>query len=196
MKKAILVLAGLLVLTLAVGAFGETAVKMKVSGPGVINDSTLKAGEKVSFEIYSCNDTLRTGMSLGFVFKSPDIKAVKHIIDSGKGLNPRGDIKGYNGWQDKSVWDMQGMAAVERDWDDALPELIGFGAVAVKQGYKPEAEMTHKLSIEMIVPTPGTLIVDSAFFPPGGEWIFASPEYIAKPVTPKWSGPYKFSVVK
>ncbi|MDH4157525.1 MAG: hypothetical protein OEW00_09660 [candidate division Zixibacteria bacterium] len=196
MKKVAILLTGFLVLTLAAAAFSATAVSMKVTGPGVVNDTTLKAGEKVSFDIYTTTDTLRTGFTLGFTIKSSDIKKVVHVSDSGKGLNANGDIKGYNGWQDKSIWDLQGVFAVERDWDGQLPDLIGFGGVAVKIGYRKEVEPSKKLSFELVVPETGTLVVDSAFFPPGGEWIFSAPEEIELLHVPAWDGPHKFKIVK
>ncbi len=196
MKKVAILLAGFLVLALAAAAFSETAVSMKVTGPGVVNDTTLKAGEKVSFDIYTTTDTLRTGFTLGFTIKSPSIKKVIHVPDSGKGLNANGDIKGFNGWHDKSIWDLQGVFAVERDWDGQLPDLIGFGGVAVKIGYHKEVEPSKKLSFELVVPEPGTLVVDSAFFPPGGEWIFSAPENIELLHVPAWDGPHKFKVIK
>ena len=181
MKKngCILVVIGLLLL--AVSAAAENSVTMKVSGPGVINDSTLKVGEKVTFEIYTSTDTTRTGFTLGFALKSDDI-------------NANGDIKGYAGWQDKSVWDLAGVFAVERDWDGRVPELIGFGGISVKKHYHKELEPTMKLSFDVIIPEAGTLVVDSSFFPPGGGWFYSAPKHIELLTSPKWDGPHVFKV--
>src|SRR5262249_50217551 len=108
------------------------SMKMKLSGPGAVNDSTSKAGQPVSVDIYMTNDTTREGFSFGFTFKSETIKKIIHPnADSGKPValatSKRGDIKGFNGWQDKSVWDFGGVYVVEKDWDGVMPELIGFG---------------------------------------------------------------------
>jgi hypothetical protein len=180
------------VFLLATAAWGaSTLVSVKVSGPGVVNDSTLKANEKVSVDIYFDNDTIWKGFSLGFKLVSMDIKHVVHVVDSGKGVNERGDIKAFNGWQDNSVWDFGGLYVVERDWDGKLPDLLGFGGVSVKRHFGPTKESQKNLSFDIIISEPGTLVVDSAFYPPGGKWMFSLPSY-----TPKWAGPYRFKVVK
>ncbi|MCK4632986.1 MAG: hypothetical protein KAT79_06915 [candidate division Zixibacteria bacterium] len=191
-KACILAVVGLMLL--AVSAASENSVTMKVSGPGVVNDSTLKVGEKVTFEIYTTTEKKRTGFTLGFALKSDDIKSVIHVADSGNGLNANGDIKGYEGWQDKSVWDLAGVFAVERDWDGQVPELIGFGGISVKMGYLEELEPTKKLTFDIIVPEAGTLVVDSSFFPPGGGWYYSAPKHVELLTSPKWDGPHVFKV--
>ncbi|MFQ5499181.1 MAG: hypothetical protein ACE5FH_05885 [Candidatus Zixiibacteriota bacterium] len=182
-------------LGLAAATSQAASVRLEISGPGAVNDSTIKANEKVSVELWFTNDSIRTGFTLGFAIKSPDIKKVIHLADSGNGLNENGDIKGFGGWQDRSVWDLGGIYTVERDWDGQVPELIGFGGVCVKQRYKPH-ELEKHLSFDLVVPSPGTLVIDSAFYPPGGKWLYSSPVSIAAPVSPDWSGPYKYTVIK
>ncbi|MFQ5453865.1 MAG: hypothetical protein ACE5D6_06730 [Candidatus Zixiibacteriota bacterium] len=177
-------------LVLFISSASTATVSLKVSGPGAINDSTIKVGEKVSIDVYFVNKSNYKGFSLGFKFTSPDIKNVTHIADSGKGLNNNGDIKGYNGWNDKSIWDFGGVYTVEKNWDGKLPELIGFGGLSIKKGYSPH-ELAKNLSIEMQFNETGSVIVDSTFFPPSGKWMFAPPTYI-----PQWEGPYTFKVVK
>jgi hypothetical protein len=170
------------------------SISMKLSGEGAVNDSTIKAGQPVSLDIYIMNDSVYTGFSFGFKLTSKDIKKIGHPADSGKGLNEKGDIRGYNGWEDKSIWNYGGVFVVDRDWDGEMPELIGFGGIAVQQDYKPH-EKQKCLSIDLLIPTPGMITVDSSFYPPGGRWLFAGP----KPGTseePAWGGPYTFNVVK
>ncbi len=163
-------------------------VTVKASGPGAINDSTIKVGEKVDIDIYFSNDKPRKGFSVGFQLSSPDIKQIQHVPDSGFEKYP--DLKGYNGWQDKSVWDLNGiMISAKSDWDGKLPDMIGLGGVTVKQRFQPQ-EAKKVLSINLIIPEPGTLVVDSAYYPPGGYWKYADNEL------PNWKGPYKFKVVK
>ena len=185
------------VLCLAVAAVTASAatVSVKLSGPGAVNDSTIKAGEKVSIDVWVENDVTRAGFTLGFKMTSPDIKQIVHPADSGNGLNDRGDIKGHNGWHDASVWDIFGVMAVESDWDGALPDTVGFGGLAQKTGCVPH-KSEKKLSWDVIVSTPGTLVVDSSFFPPGGKWLFSSASTADSSHAPVWKGPYKFKVVK
>ncbi len=176
------------------GSVWAGSVGIKISGPGAVNDSTIKAGEKVSVDIYVANDTVFTGFSLGFKLVSPTIKEIIHVADSGNGLNDRGDVKGHNGWEDKSVWDFGGVFAVETDWDGKLPDLLGFGGLCIKQKYEPH-EMKKVLSFDMIVPEAGPITIDSAFFPPGGAWLFSAPPP-GGAEQPDWLGPYNFTVVK
>lgn len=193
-SKRIVVLS--LVLLLATTATAGS-LKLKLSGPGAVNDSTIKAGEKFSVDIYCSNDTSRTGFTFGLSITSPDssIKNIVHVVDSSGGLNDGGDVKGYNGWENKSIWDFAGVMVVEKDWDGKLPELIGFGGLAIKKSYNPQ-KLSKIMSMEFIVNETGTLVVDSSFYPPGGKWIFASPPDSAPPEAPQWDGPYKFKVVK
>ncbi len=171
-----------------------TSISMKISGPGAVNDSTIKAGEEVSVDLYIANDTVFTGFSIGFTIKSPSIKSITHIPDSGNGLNENGDIKGYNGWEDKSIWDFGGIFAVERDWDGQLPELLGFGGLCIKKDYLPH-KLAKVLSFDMIVPDTGMITIDSSFFPPGGRWMFSAPPP-GRAEEPQWGGPYSFRVIK
>ena len=181
-------------LAFGVSSVLASSVSMKISGPGAVNDSTIKAGEKVSVDIYIANDSVFKGYSLGFTVKSPTIKTVVHVADSGNGLNDRGDIKGYNGWDDKSIWDFGGVFVVERDWDGELPEVLGFGGLSIKKIYEPH-ELAKVLSFEMIVPDTGVITIDSSFFPPGGTWMFSAPPP-ARTEEPDWLGPYTFKVIK
>jgi hypothetical protein len=194
MKRIVWTLA--IVCVSAVSGFAKDggSVRLKLSGAGAVNDSTIKMGQPVSVDVYVTNDSSREGFSLGFAFKSETIKKIVHpSADSGKGLatSKKGDIKGFNGWQDKTVWDFGGVYVVEKDWDGMMPELLGFGGISVKQGMQVVAEPTKVLSIDLIVPEAGQLVIDSAFFPPGGEWVFTPPT-----IRPAWGGPYKFTVVK
>ncbi|RKX25450.1 MAG: hypothetical protein DRP47_09805 [Candidatus Zixiibacteriota bacterium] len=170
------------------------SISMKLSGPGAVNESTIKAGEPVSVDIYIANDSIYTGFSFGFSIVSKEIKNIIHVTDSGNGLNKNGDINGYNGWEDNSIWNFGGVFAVETDWDGTLPELIGFGGLCVQQEYKPH-EIHKCLSFDIIFPEPGIVVIDSAFYPPGGRWLFAGP-VSSSSHEPDWGGPYKFKVVK
>lgn len=181
-------------LAFGVSSVLASSVSMKISGPGAVNDSTIKAGDTVSVDIYIANDSVFKGYSLGFTVKSPTIKTVVHVVDSGNGLNDRGDIKGYNGWDDKSIWDFGGVFVVERDWDGELPEIVGFGGLSIKKIYEPH-ELAKVLSFEMIVPDTGVITIDSSFFPPGGTWMFSAPPP-GLTEEPDWLGPYTFKVIK
>ena len=166
------------------------SVSMKISGPGAVNDSTIQAGKEVSVDIYVSNDSLYTGFSFGFAFKSPDIKKIIHVSDSIPSLNKNGDVKGHNGWQDQSIWNFGGVYAVEKDWDGVMPELLGFGGLSIQQHYEPH-DIQKCISVNMVIPETGTITIDSAFFAPSGRWLFAPPS-----TAPKWGGPYNIKVVK
>ena len=154
----------------------------------------IKDGEKVTMEVHWSNDIndLRC-FTTGFKIVSSDVKKVKHVSDSGKGLNDNGDIKGHNGWENTQVWDFSGVWAVPVDWDGALPELVGFGGLVIKNKYQAH-DMMKVLSWDVVFDEAGTIVVDSAFFPPGGIWTVVDPK--KGEIPPKWHGPYKFTVVK
>lgn len=175
---------------LAVGSVlaQKAAVTLAISGPGAVNDSTIKAGQPVDLDIYCANDKDRTGFSLGFAIKSPSIKSIKHVADS-TGMNETGNIKGHNAWDGKVVFDFD-IGANEIDWDGKLPDLVGFWGLCIKR-VLPPLESTKAFSIRVIVPDTGILVVDSSYFPPAGSWLYAPPAH-----APAWSGPYSFKVVK
>ncbi len=191
--KMLLVIVALL--ALCAGSATSTSISLKLSGPGAINDSTIKVGEKVSFDVYVLNDTVFTGFTMGFKVTSPDIKKIVHVPDSAGGLTEAGDLKAYNGWDDQSVWDLNGVIATECSWDGVLPDTVGFGGLCVKMQYPPH-KIEKKLSMDLMFSGPGTIVVDSTFYPPGGKWLFAAPARIGPMVQPDWAGPYKFTVVK
>jgi hypothetical protein len=190
MNSVRLVVSLMLMMLCAAPLAPAAEVALQISGPGAVNDSTIKVGEKVSVDIMFLNDTSWAGFTLGFAITSPDIKRVVHPADSGNGLNEHGDVKGYGGFEDRSIWDLAGIFVVPRDWDGELPELLGFGGVCVKRRYEPH-DWERKLSFDLIVPEPGTLVIDSAFFPPGGNWLYSAPAH-----EPTWHGPYHYKVVK
>ncbi len=170
-------------------------INLEFTGDGVQKDGSIKAGKPVSVDVMIENDGTFTGFSFGFSVVSPDSgMTIIHVADSGNGLNPNGDIKGHNGWEDHSIWNFSGVFAVEKDWDGVLPELLGFGGLSVQREYKPH-EMHKVLSFDVIFPEAGTVTIDSAFFPPGGRWLFAAPNPEDARV-PDWGGPYTLKIVK
>ena len=180
----------LMTLCLCAGSILATDVSMRISGPGAINDSTIKVGEPVSVDIYWSNDKDgRRAFTTGFALMSEDIKKVIHVPDSGNGLNENGDLKGHNGWEGTAVWDFAGVWTPAPDWDGTLPDTIGFGGNTVNSHYDKHEEM-KVLSMDLIIPETGTLVIDSSFCRPGSFWKFASGE------KPNWHGPYTFHVVK
>jgi len=182
---------GLAITMLSSAAFGAT-VSVGVSGKGAVNDSTVIAGEPFSVDIFVANDSTQRGFTIGFKLKSDNIKSVVHVADSGKGLSSKGDVKGHNGWQDSSIWDLKGIFVVESNWDGNLPDTIGFGGVCVNKQYSPH-EKLKCLSMDLIVPTEGAFVIDSSFWPPSGIWIFAGENQTAR--VPKWGGARKIKVV-
>ena len=191
---------GLVLSLLALLAFSAVAndVKVKISGPGAVNDSTIKAGEEVSFDIYFSNtQNGGRGFSAGFVIKSPDIKKVIHVPDTAGGLNEAGDIKGHNGWESHSVWDFDFWIPTP-DWDGNLPDTIGFAGAVVKNRWNAH-DLMKTISMHMMFEEPGTVVVDSAFVRPGTYWMTVHQDDQTGERTeskPNWGGPYKFKVVK
>lgn len=183
------------VAALCVGAASsQTTISLGISGPGAVNDSTIKAGQPVSVDIYWENkDPDRRAFSTGFRIFSPTIKTIVHVPDSGKGINPAGDVKAHSGWEGTNTWDFGGIRASLVNWDGNLPDTIGFGGFRVKIQYNAHPKK-KVLSWTMIVSTPGQITVDSTFFRPGGIWAVADPT--GKEIPPVWHGPYKFTVVQ
>jgi hypothetical protein len=168
---------------------------MMLSGQGAVNDTTIKAGQPVSIDVVVENDTVFTGFTMGFTLTSPDLAKIVHLADTNGGLNEAGDVKGHNGWQDQSIWDLSGVFVVETDWDGKLPDTVGFGGLSVKSKYTAH-KAERKLSFDIMVPEVGVLVIDSAFYPPGGKWLFSAPARKGPSLGPEWGGPYKFNVVK
>lgn len=190
MTKLRVLCIAVLALCLCAGMVTAATITLKVSGEGALNDSTIIVGKPVSIDYYWENDKDgRRGFTTGFRIFSDDIKKIVHVADSGNGLNPQGDIKGHNGWEGTEVWDFSGVWTPLPDWDGNLPDTIGFGGVTVHKRYDKHPNQ-KVLSFDIIVPTPGTLHIDSVFTRPGGYWKFVNNE---KPV---WTGPYAFKVVK
>lgn len=180
----------ILSLCICASAFSATSVTLKLSGDGAINDSTIAVGKKVSVDVYVANEGNFKGMTLGFKITSKNIKKINHPKSSSKGLNKNGDIKGYNGWQDLSIWDLGGVYVTPTDWDGSLPDLLGIAGICKDKVYLPH-ESEKKVSFELIVDEVGVLVIDSAFFKPSGKWLFAPPFTV-----PQWNGPYTFKVKK
>ena len=187
-------MAGIFLVALGLcGTLLAGTIDLGISGPGMINDSTVRVGEPVSVDIYVENDSVFTGFTFGFRVMSDDVAEIVHVADSGKGLNPGGDIKGHNGWEDHSIWNFGGVYAVTTDWNSRLPDTIGFGGLSVQQNYKPHQRM-KVLSFEIVVPEAGTVVVDSSYFPPGGKWMFATPDP-SQVHFPEFRGALRFKAV-
>lgn len=195
MRTSTLLVITTFLLAVAVGSVAATGISLKLSGPGAAGETKIKAGKTVSIDIVIENDTVFTGFTMGFKITSPDLESIVHVADSGNGLNERGDIKGYNGWHDQSIWDLSGVFVRETDWNGKLPDTIGFGGLSVKSKYRAH-KAERKLSFDIMVPEVGVLVIDSSFFPPGGKWLFSAPARIGASTSPSWGGPYKFEVVK
>ena len=185
----------IVVLTFGVASISAADITMMLSGQGAVNDTTIKAGQPVSIDVVVENDTVFTGFTMGFKLTSPDLAEIVHLADTNGGLNEAGDVKGHNGWQDQSIWDLNGVFVRETDWDGKLPETIGFGGLSVKSRYTAH-KAERKLSFDIIVPQAGVLVIDSSFFPPGGKWLFSAPARIGPSLGPEWGGPYKFNVIE
>lgn len=196
MKVKLLTVCTLAIFALAVSVFAGNGIKLALSGEGVVNDSTIKAGQPVTVEIHFENDTTRSVFTAGFAITSPDIKTITHVKNADGSMVDSSHVKGYNGFEDKSVWDMTGLKVMEIDWDGNLPELLGFGGVAIRQGMQKQ-DWTKQISFDIVVPSAGTIVIDSSFYPPRNPWVFATPARAGgEPVYPDWYGPYTIKVVE
>jgi len=182
-------------LLLCFGVVQAAEIRIEISGEGAIDSTTIKAGKPVSFDIMMENDAMRTGITFGFKLTSDEIKSIKHVADKKGGLTPDGDVKGHNGFEDSSIWDLTKVMVVRHDWDGKMPELIGFGALCRNEEYL-EHKMERKLSFQVQFDEAGTIAIDSAFYPPGGRWMYASPPNTIPTHKPKWDGPFEFKVVE
>lgn len=193
-QPRILGMALVLVVLCAAIAMGETKISVAISGPGAVDETTIKAGEPVSVDIYWDNgDDDRRGFTTGFRIFSETIKTIIHVADSSGGLTEAGDVKAHNGWEGFSAWDFTGIRAVLNDWDGELPETIGFGGLRVKNVYDAH-ENKKVLSWTIIVPETGKFTIDSTFYLPGGIWAIVGPD--GAEIKPAWGGPYTFKVVE
>ncbi|MBK7143367.1 MAG: hypothetical protein IPH75_14940 [bacterium] len=184
-------------LVLMAGMAYSADVSMKISGPGAVDATTIKAGQKVTFDVYITNEIERRGLSIGFKFYSPDstIKSISHPADSGKGMdNTKGDVKSWGPYAGSKTFDVLN-AAVTDNWDGTLPDVMGFMAHIMYKKYMPHENM-KAYSMDVIVPNAGTLAVDSSFFEPGGNWMMVTEATEPEPHRPTWNGPYTFKVVK
>jgi hypothetical protein len=189
---------------IAAASWGQTAISVGISGPGAVNDSTIKVGQPVSVDIYWSNkDDDRRGFTTGFRISSETIKSIKHWPDSGKGFTwadsgkvidtTSVDVRAHSGWEGTNTWDFTGIRQVPIDWDGNLPDTIGFGGLVVKSHYGVH-DKKKVLSWTMVVPQAGMIVVDSTYFRPGGVWAIVGVDAVE--IKPAWGGPYKFKVVE
>jgi hypothetical protein len=164
-----------------------------LSGPGVIDDTTIAAGQPVTLEFHLTNDQNRRGLSMGFEISSDDIEKIVHVADSGNGMTPLGDIKAYNGFETNQYFDLKGLWININAWSGDLPDTVGFAGLNLRTVYPPHPLM-KAFTCDIMVPTPGTLVVDSTFCRPGITWKAFDME--EKEEYPTWHGPYNFKVVQ
>lgn len=178
----------------AIAANGQTIISLQISGEGAIDQSTIKAGKPVSVDVYWENkDDDRRGFTTGFKISSDDIKTIVHVTDSGNGENAAGDVKAYNHFGGAETWDFIGLQLVTVNWDGALPDVIGFGGLRVRNRYDAH-ENRKVLSWDMMVPETGEITIDSSYWPPSGIWAIVGPD--GNEIRPEWKGPYTFEVVE
>lgn len=211
----------LVVLCASIG-MAETKITVAISGPGAVNETTIKAGEPVSVDIYWENgDEDRRGFTTGFQMTSETIKTIVHVPDSnfviadsaavrlaaqqqdsttediglavGDTVWTLAEAYAHNGWDGFSAWDFTGLRTVPNDWDGNLPDLIGFGGLRVKNVYNAH-ENKKVLSWTIVVPEAGMITIDSSFYSPGGIWAIVGPDGVE--ILPAWGGPYTFEVVE
>jgi len=198
MNKTRLILIALVCFVLGTGSLFTAEVDLEISGPGVVNDSTVKVGEPFSVDIYWENDSEGwRGFSNGFCIESEDIKKIVHLNDTVDGMGKNGEVKGYNGWENSDVWDFAGVWVVPVDWDGSVPDTMGFGGQVIKNRYGAHPRQ-KVLSWDMIMNETGTFSIDSCFYRPGGYWKLFTLTDAKAPIEEimGWDGPHVFHVIK
>ncbi|MCH9031695.1 MAG: hypothetical protein IIB00_05490 [candidate division Zixibacteria bacterium] len=199
MTRKILALA---VICMAVGSFAisaraqatdslVSAVRVEVSGEGAIGKDKIESGVPFNMDVYASNGSKRSGFTLGFQFTGKDgLKSVVHIFDkdADSASYHLSSISAYNGFEDRSIWDLGGLQRRVDSWDGNLPDSALVGGICMNNVWGVTTEKKY-FSFEMIAVGAGTLCIDSAYIPPGGAWMFAPGS------NPSWEGPYCFEVV-
>ena len=168
-----------------------SAVRLEVSGEGAIGKDKIKAGAPFSVDLYASNGGEQSGFTLGFQFTGKDgLKSVVHIFDkdADSAVYHLSSINAYNGFEDRSIWDLGGIQKRVDSWDGTLPDSALVGGISMNNVWGVTAEKKY-FSFEMIAISAGTLCIDSAYIPPGGAWMYAPGP------NPAWGGPYCFKVV-
>ena len=183
-------------LCLITGSVSAQQVMVGVSGDGVIGKDSVKVGAPFMFDISLENKGSYKGFTLGFKLYGKDgLKKIGHqwtLSPDDSAFQASSDILAFNGFEDRSIWDMTGLQTPVFSWDGALPDTALIGGVAMNKGFEP-CKLTHFVSFALEGVEAGTLCIDSAFVEPGGDWLYASTEGSARP---SWNGPYCVTIVK
>ena len=168
-----------------------SALRLEVSGEGAIGKDKIKSGVPFMIDVYASNGGDQSGFTVGFEFTGKDgLKSVVHVFDkdADSATYHLSSISAYNGFEDRSIWDLGGLQRRVDSWDGNLPDSALVGGISMNNVWKATAEKKY-FSFEMIAVGSGTLCIDSAYIPPGGAWMFAPGP------NPVWEGPYCFKVI-
>jgi len=162
---------------------GEGEVTNWLSGAGAGSGDTIIAGRPVTFNIHFYNNSTQyiPGSANGFRLYSPESATWQLPVSSSTGaLEPYYDLI-------TSVNE----SGVTGSNDDTIGII---GAVATQPGVPPWFdEDVLTISTQVAATHTGkTLCIDSTWFPPAGDWLWA---FAGGSFVPEWGGPYCYQIV-
>jgi len=164
-------------------AFGNTsAMTVRAGASPLIAGDTIASGEYVTVDIYLNNDDgfTRNGVSMPFVFYSPDGSITNVVHKDVGGYGPSGSI-----WIDPTFASFFNLVILfeELSWDGVLPDTIG-SAFAGITGYQSGLGEQLYIKFSFEINQTGTFCIDSCDHPNYSyDWIFEAP-------SPPFNGPY------
>jgi Secretion system C-terminal sorting domain/Viral BACON domain len=184
MKVKLLVTIFLLLVASVSGVFAQVVVLDSVGSAGRIGSDTIKAGQAVKFYIRFNNNTAEfiAGLSNGFrVYSTDGASWGSTLVDSARFVNQMIEMNGFGG-PFTSVLSGDGLLS-----DTATTSGIASGA-----GLPPGANRTPVIiTVQPNAASHGKhLCIDSAYFPPGGDWLWSGDSEMS----PTWAGPYCYTI--
>lgn len=172
-----------LMLLAASGVFAQGSVSLDHID-GLADSGIIKSGQPIVFHMRLTNESGRdiAGSTNGFRIYSPDGAQWTPIT-----FSPTGAVT-------KAMYDL-GIFKNEFSLTGAGADTIGFGGASISGTGIPngfdEVILTINTKVRDIYDGK-TLCLDSAFYPPGGAWLWSMTT--ERPLIPIWNGPYCFSV--
>lgn len=124
-------------------------------------DGVLMQGITYDFTISAKAEVLQTGATVGFTFYSPDGSIAALDFNS---------ITLLGGWATTSYWTLGG-GLLTVDTNGTLPESFLIGGAALPGGGFMEPNFVDIAEVSVQLPNLGGMVcLDSAFYPPAGEW--------------------------
>jgi hypothetical protein len=181
MKRFAFILASLLVLSFGLALAQSVSVEVT----GAASATEITEGKTVTFGIRFTNDYVADlkGSTNGFVLKSPD------------GCTWNAPVPTATGAITADMYD-GGFNINPFSWDGLVADTVGFGGFKM---FKPgipvgfdEVVATIEVTVPAVVNIGKTFILDTAFYRPGGYWLWSS----TPDVRPAWGGALEFTILE